>query len=203
MPIFRNLRSRFSSSSSSATENRPVSNQPAHHPMDGDFVSGPKTCNTRLPNDAQPAKEYRARLEPVFSSSSQEPSYYWHNIDPPAESHRFHGSRSSYPSRLRSGRSKWTPMMRHSSHISAMNSALPGYNAVSGAVIVDWNGLPYFLSPEEEQERKSKLERAVQERMLGLSKETDFAWSQPYQGAALPRYSSRKDTQAPRPSRNK
>ncbi|KAF7595091.1 hypothetical protein BBP40_007295 [Aspergillus hancockii] len=202
MPIFRNLRSRFSSSSSSPTESRPASSQPSFHPTDGEFVSGPKTYSPHLPNGAQPAQEYRARLEPVFSSSSQEPSYYWQNIDPPAESPRFHG-RSSYHSRLRSNRSKWRPMMRHSSPISSMNNALPGYNAVSGAVIVDWNGLPYFLSPQEEQERKSKLERAVQERMLGLSRETDFAWSQPYQGAALPRYSSRKDTQAARASRSK
>ncbi|PLB39665.1 uncharacterized protein BDW47DRAFT_102876 [Aspergillus candidus] len=70
-----------------------------------------------------------------------------------------------------------------------MASTLPGYNDVSGAVIVDWNGLPHFLSPQEEEDRKIQLERAVRERMLGHSTRTDFTWERPYQGTGLPQYS--------------
>lgn len=200
MPIFRHLRSRFSSSSTPATGSRPVDNC-TFQPTDGELVSRPEMCRPHIPNGAQPKKEITTQLEPVFSSSSQEPSYYWQNIDPPAEVHRFQ-RRTSYTNRRLSSRSsKWRPMLRPSN--TSMNSSLPGYNAVSGAVIVDWNGLPYFLSPQEEQERKSKLERAVQERMLGLSKETEFAWSRPCHGTTLPRYSSTKDTQSSRASYNK
>ncbi|RAL06843.1 uncharacterized protein BO97DRAFT_429872 [Aspergillus homomorphus CBS 101889] len=72
-------------------------------------------------------------------------------------------------------------------------SLLPGYNDVSGSVIVDWNGYPHFLSPQEEQDRKLQLERAVEERMLGLPRRTDFAWERPChqdhrQSPSLPRY---------------
>ncbi|KAE8354646.1 hypothetical protein BDV28DRAFT_130568 [Aspergillus coremiiformis] len=196
--IFRHLRSRLSSSSSPGTvesTGRPSVDNCVVYPTDGDFASDLKT-----PNSAQPTKEIiPARLEPVFSSTSQEPSYYWQNIDPPPPSYQFQRRRASYHHRRRSSRSSmWRPMM-YPNPIST-NSALPGYNTVSGAVVVDWNGLPYFLSPQEEEERKSKLERAVQERMLGLSKETDFGWSRPCHGATLPRYSSIKEVASPRES---
>ncbi|KAH8427947.1 uncharacterized protein LDX57_005652 [Aspergillus melleus] len=90
--------------------------------------------------------------------------------------------------------------MNRSEPTSIRNSALPGYNDVSGAVIVDWNGLPHFLSPQEEVERKLRLERAVRERMLGLSRRTDFAWESPCQGTALPQYSPAKAKRSQRPA---
>ncbi|GMG30874.1 hypothetical protein F9C07_9987 [Aspergillus flavus] len=193
MPIFRHLRSRLSSSSSPATETRSVETH-TYYPTDGELVTGSTTRKPHIPNAAQPTKEPQARLEPVSSSSSQEPSFYWQNIDPPAPSHSYQRL-SSYNNRLSRRSSKWRPMMLPNSNTVAMNSALPGYNSVSGSVVVDCNGLPYFLSPQEEQERNSKLQRAVQERMMGLRRETEFAWSQPCHGATLPRYSPPKDTQ--------
>ncbi|PYI02902.1 hypothetical protein BO78DRAFT_472291 [Aspergillus sclerotiicarbonarius CBS 121057] len=62
------------------------------------------------------------------------------------------------------------------SHPNTPITSLPGYNDVSGAVIVDWDGLPHFLSPQEEEDRKMKLQRAVKEKMLGLPRCTDFEW---------------------------
>ncbi|GIK05572.1 hypothetical protein Aspvir_009685 [Aspergillus viridinutans] len=59
-----------------------------------------------------------------------------------------------------------------------MSSTLPAYNDVSGAVIVNDEGLPHFLSPQEEEERQVLLRRAVEERMLGLPRRTNFTWGQ-------------------------
>ncbi|KAA8644545.1 hypothetical protein EYZ11_006888 [Aspergillus tanneri] len=47
--------------------------------------------------------------------------------------------------------------MDRSTHIPTRNSVLPGYNDVSGAVIVDYNGLPHFLSPYEKRERETDV----------------------------------------------
>lgn len=62
----------------------------------------------------------------------------------------------------------------------------PCYNDISGAVIIDWDGSPRFLSPQEEQERQSALENAVREKMLGLPRKTEFAWARPE--VTLPAY---------------
>ncbi|RHZ45160.1 uncharacterized protein CDV56_103255 [Aspergillus thermomutatus] len=70
-----------------------------------------------------------------------------------------------------------------------ISSTLPSYNEVSGAVIVDHEGLPHFLSPREEEERQASLRRAVEERMLGLPRRTDFTWAQSPHGPSLPSYS--------------
>ncbi|KAL4786842.1 hypothetical protein BJX76DRAFT_320367 [Aspergillus varians] len=59
---------------------------------------------------------------------------------------------------------------------SSSSTSLPGYNDVSGSVVVDADGYPRFLTPQEEQARKDSLERAVQERMMGLPRRTDFSW---------------------------
>lgn len=69
-------------------------------------------------------------------------------------------------------------------------STLPSYNEVSGAVIVDNQGLPHFLSPQEEEERQASLRRAVEERMLGLPRRTNFTWAKASHGSSLPSYSS-------------
>ncbi|OQE00443.1 hypothetical protein PENVUL_c051G10106 [Penicillium vulpinum] len=54
----------------------------------------------------------------------------------------------------------------------------PSYNDVSGAVIIDQDGKPQFLSPEEEVERQRQLQQAVREKMLGLPRTTKFEWHQ-------------------------
>ncbi|RHZ60645.1 hypothetical protein CDV55_101510 [Aspergillus turcosus] len=70
-----------------------------------------------------------------------------------------------------------------------MPGTLPSYNEVSGAVIVDHEGLPHFLSPQEEEERQASLRRAVEERMLGLPRRTKFTWAKASRGPSLPSYS--------------
>ncbi|KAE8145940.1 hypothetical protein BDV25DRAFT_59273 [Aspergillus avenaceus] len=197
MPLFRRLKSRLSSSRP-AKHSRPVDSKTTES-ADGEFAASHRSHKSHIPNGAQPEKVIQAPLEPVFNPSSQEPPHYWQNIDRPADTTRPH-DQSFFGFHPLPGRSRSRLVMRPRSN---MNSTLPGYNAVSGAVIVDWNGFPYFLSPEEEHERKLKLERAVQERMMGLSKQTDFAWSRPSHGTTLPRYSSKRDTLSPRPSFNK
>ena len=52
----------------------------------------------------------------------------------------------------------------------------PSYNDVSGAVIINQDGKPQFLSPEEEVERQHRLQQAVREKMLGLPRTTKFEW---------------------------
>lgn len=52
----------------------------------------------------------------------------------------------------------------------------PSYNDVSGAVIINQDGKPHFLSPEEEVERRHRLQQAVREKMLGLPRMTKFEW---------------------------
>lgn len=77
----------------------------------------------------------------------------------------------------------------------------PSYNDVSGAVIIDKNGKPHFLSPEEEVERQQRLEQTVREKMLGLPRTTTFEWHQGISGTAqavsdelqLPPYTPRDD----------
>ncbi|GAQ03164.1 hypothetical protein ALT_0485 [Aspergillus lentulus] len=69
-----------------------------------------------------------------------------------------------------------------------ISTTLPPYNEVSGAVIVNQEGLPHFLSPQEEEERQVSLRRAVEERMLGLPRRTSFTWAQSH-GPSLPSYS--------------
>lgn len=54
---------------------------------------------------------------------------------------------------------------------------LPVYNDVSGRVVVSPDGQPQFLTPQERAERQVLLQRAVQERMLGLPRQTNFSWA--------------------------
>ncbi|KAL3476300.1 hypothetical protein BJX99DRAFT_258622 [Aspergillus californicus] len=72
---------------------------------------------------------------------------------------------------------------------------LPNYNDISGAVVVDSNGDPQFLTQHEEQSRQETLERAVRERMLGLPRTTEFSW-EAAAGPVLPRYESQGYTGA-------
>ncbi|PLB55286.1 hypothetical protein P170DRAFT_37093 [Aspergillus steynii IBT 23096] len=205
MPFMR-MWSRFSSSP--APESTPVNNEPI-----STYTRGTESVaiDCKHPHFPVPRKEesraLQAQIEPASSSSAQEPASFWKDINPPA-GHKYtpavlaHSSdKSSLPS------SSPPPVqprnkdaMDRTKPTSTRNSALPGYNDVSGAVIVDWNGLPHFLSPQEELERKSRLERAVRERMLGLSRRTDFAWESPCHGTTLPQYSPAKAKRSQRPS---
>ncbi|KAJ5933258.1 hypothetical protein N7516_007747 [Penicillium verrucosum] len=55
----------------------------------------------------------------------------------------------------------------------------PSYNDVCGsAVIINQDGEPQVLSPEEEVERQHRLQQAVREKMLGLPRTTKFEWCQ-------------------------
>jgi hypothetical protein len=148
--------------------------------------------STRIPrpqhtSHATVQSDTQAPVEPESSSSSQEPAFTWQDIDPPADN--WSPSDHKPPSQETSLPLDDQKMLDSTSEVSS----LPGYNDVSGAVIVDWNGLPHFLSPQEELERNSRLQRAVEERMLGLTRQTDFEWERPCQGEVLPRYTPPKD----------
>ncbi|BDD56655.1 hypothetical protein MPDQ_000087 [Monascus purpureus] len=54
---------------------------------------------------------------------------------------------------------------------------LPTYNDISGSVVVDHDGTIRFLSPQEVEERRETLQRAVHERMMGLPRLTESPWS--------------------------
>lgn len=198
MPFMRRWSSRFSSSP--APDSIPVDNEPM-----GTYTRGTDSISIECKRSHLPftRKEepgaLQAQVEPLSSSSAQEPASFWKDINPPAE-HKYtpavlaynSDKSSSPPLAPLSAQVQDQDAMDRSKPSTTRNSALPGYNDVSGAVIVDWNGLPHFLSPQEELERKSRLERAVRERMLGLSRRTDFAWESPDHGTTLPQYSPAK-----------
>jgi hypothetical protein len=76
------------------------------------------------------------------------------------------------------------------------NAFPPSYNDVSGPVIIDQEGKPKFLTPEEEVERQQRLETAVREKMLGLPRTTTFEWHQGISAAQeiqLPPYTPREE----------
>ncbi|RAH43808.1 uncharacterized protein BO95DRAFT_342145, partial [Aspergillus brunneoviolaceus CBS 621.78] len=110
----------------------------------------------------------------------------WQNIDPPhdllvsldekALEQQFLLNRPRATEMIDTSR---TTSPKYTSPKGVAASLLPGYNDVSGSVIVDWDGYPHFLSPQEEVDRKLQLEAAVQERMLGLPRRTEFAWERP------------------------
>ncbi|KAJ5780116.1 hypothetical protein N7457_005276 [Penicillium paradoxum] len=85
--------------------------------------------------------------------------------------------------------------------LALASGVLPSYNDVSDAVIIDQDGKPQFLSPEEEAERRQRLEQAVREKMLGLPRTTKFEWHQGTSGTGrtaseelqLPLYTPRED----------
>jgi hypothetical protein len=173
-----------------------------------------KAFSSASTNTNQPTKTHQASLAPAPSSPSylhprptstgaSETQFLWEDIDPPAEylnqvqtppiysynhpsppsliSAPSDAEATPYPSSTMLNQSQPSPSAVHS------NSALPGYNDVSGAVVVDADGYPRFLSPQEELDRKAELQRAVQERMMGLPRTTDFSW-QASGSPVLPRY---------------
>jgi hypothetical protein len=60
---------------------------------------------------------------------------------------------------------------------SEQQEGLPLYSDVSVRVVVNPDGRPRFMTPQEKEERQASLQRAVQERMLGLSRQTNFSWA--------------------------
>ncbi|PYH37600.1 uncharacterized protein BO87DRAFT_352988 [Aspergillus neoniger CBS 115656] len=146
--------------------------------------------------------------EPETPTENKTASFIWEDINPPAEYYLADKSTSTPPSppptytffQQDQQRQQPSPQdkeaMIDTTTRSIPVSPLPGYNDVSGAVIVDYDGFPHFLSPQEEEERKMKLQRAVQEKMLGLPRQTSFEWERPLSAGSaagwLPRYSPAK-----------
>ncbi|PYH91269.1 hypothetical protein BO71DRAFT_54636 [Aspergillus ellipticus CBS 707.79] len=102
-------------------------------------------------------------------------SLTWEDIDPPTDYYLHALTYDDHPPQYKQD---ITEIMIDTARKQAVvpASSLPGYNDVSGAVVVDWDGLPHFLSPQEEEDRRLALQRAVQEKMLGLPRQTPFAW---------------------------
>ncbi|PYH49267.1 uncharacterized protein BP01DRAFT_75047 [Aspergillus saccharolyticus JOP 1030-1] len=174
------------------------SKQPAANPR-------PRATPPALPNNSD-----NTNIEhPTTTASTQTPvsntisffdpktqtSVSWHNIDPPTDLLVSLDEIVLVPEHPRSYAPEMIehPSSRTSPPSPTAATLLPGYNDVSGSVIVDWNGYPHFLSPQEEHDRQLQLEQAVQERMLGLPRRTDFAWERPghvrqQSQQTLPRY---------------
>ncbi|OJJ78076.1 hypothetical protein ASPBRDRAFT_191334 [Aspergillus brasiliensis CBS 101740] len=140
--------------------------------------------------------------EPESPSEKGTASFIWEDINPPAEYYLAEKTTTTTPpsppptyTYFQQPQDKeQDPTMIDTTTKSIPVSSLPGYNDVSGAVIVDYDGFPHFLSPQEEEERKMKLQRAVQEKMLGLPRQTSFEWERPLSAGSsaagwLPRYS--------------
>ncbi|CEL04470.1 hypothetical protein ASPCAL05599 [Aspergillus calidoustus] len=176
-----------------------------------------KTFSSATTYTNQSTKTPQASLAPAFSSPSNlhprptstgasETQFLWEDINPPAEYLSQVQAPPSYPynhslppshisTRTEAEETHTSPypsarMLNQSQPglpSVPSNSALPGYNDVSGAVVVDADGYPCFLSPQEELDRKAELQRAVQERMMGLPRTTNFSW-QASGSPVLPRY---------------
>ncbi|PYI27977.1 hypothetical protein BP00DRAFT_438799 [Aspergillus indologenus CBS 114.80] len=157
----------------------------------------PHPTTPTLPNGSETSTTSPEPQGP-FSISFQpkpQPTLCWQNIDPPDDLlvsldekaleqqfllHRPRPRATAMIDTSRTTSPKYTsPKAAAAAAAAAAATLLPGYNDVSGSVIVDWNGYPHFLSPQEEVARKLQLEAAVQERMLGLPRRTDFAWERP------------------------
>ncbi|KAL2001529.1 hypothetical protein VTN02DRAFT_1645 [Thermoascus thermophilus] len=128
------------------------------------------------------------------TSWEDEAQSIWEDIDPP-EGIALSIARGSFAHPLQARTvSHVQPGKRDpSQEVSSTDISLspPPYNEVSGAVVVDWNGDSRCLSPEEEEERRERLQRAVRERMLGLPRVTEFDWSRPSESReTLPKYSA-------------
>ncbi|KAL4950288.1 hypothetical protein BDW69DRAFT_187493 [Aspergillus filifer] len=117
--------------------------------------------------------------------------FIYEDINPPAGLEHLTQTLSTPHSttNLHSQSTPTSTMLRQqtSSAPSTPSPHLPPYNDVSGAVIVDTQGYPRFLTPQEQQERENTLQKAVHERMMGLPRGTEFSW-EAQGGQVLPRY---------------
>ncbi|KAL4874094.1 hypothetical protein BDV12DRAFT_159007 [Aspergillus spectabilis] len=143
--------------------------------------------NRHVPLDRQPS----AHPHPQANSTQNTAQFLYEDIDPPAK-YSFLSQPQTYistsPPSYPDTRTTSSTMLTENQPQSP--SALPAYDTVSGSVIVDANGYPYFLTPQEERDRKKRLERAVHERMLGLPRKTDFSW-EPSGSPVPPKYERR------------
>ncbi|KAL2866452.1 uncharacterized protein BJX67DRAFT_381970 [Aspergillus lucknowensis] len=149
-----------------------------------------RTTNiTQAPPDAAPGS-FSSHL--LTSNSEAQTQFFWEDVDHPTE---YLTSSSPLPSQsdtanIRASTSTTTTMLNQTQSRPSPRSShpsLPDYDSVSGAVVVDANGYPRFLSPQEELDRNATLQRAVRERMMGLPRRTDFSW-QASRGPVLPGY---------------
>ncbi|KAL2853477.1 hypothetical protein BJY01DRAFT_206759 [Aspergillus pseudoustus] len=193
MPLFR----KHSPTSQSSSENNSGHSR---------SLFSRKSCTSTTTSISQSTKTHQASLAPEpkppahlhprsTTTRRAETQFLWEDIDPPAEYLNQIDSSSSYlyhhappPSRSSIGSTTQGSHTASYQSVTMLNqsqprfpsvhshSSLPGYNDVSGAVVVDVDGCPRFLSPQEEVDRKATLQRAVQERMMGLPRTTDFSW---------------------------
>ncbi|KAI9373553.1 hypothetical protein BJX61DRAFT_502173 [Aspergillus egyptiacus] len=117
----------------------------------------------------KPARQHTHQTEPQSATPKpkSQPLTQWEDINPPRHLSSLNN----------------TQRLLNTSHPDDQETkppavSLPEYNDVSGAVVVDADGCPRFLTPREERDRAAALQRAVRERMLGLpvSKQGGFSW---------------------------
>ncbi|PKX95370.1 uncharacterized protein P174DRAFT_439981 [Aspergillus novofumigatus IBT 16806] len=152
-------------------------------------------------------RDTHAFIEPGVDPSDQEPAFTWQDIEPRADPNPppileyFNYELSPtekdnllYMETQRQTSARSAGTIVHLSTVpearelrSALERAVQA-RMLGGAVIVNHEGLPHFLSPQEEEERQVSLRRAVEERMLGLPRRTTFTWAQSH-GPSLPSYS--------------
>ncbi|KAL4885291.1 hypothetical protein BJY04DRAFT_180547 [Aspergillus karnatakaensis] len=178
------FRKRRSSSQSSQTA-PPDTAPPAYH----EYFSQEDSTSikyTQIPSTDPSATH--ARLPKPTAEKAQ---FIFEDINPPAAYTSL--SQAQIQAQLQSGlrTSKMLPQTQtQSQQDSESPTSLPAYDTVSGSVIVDANGYPHFLTPQEEQERKARLQAAVHERMMGLPRKTEFSWGA--SGSPVPpKYESR------------
>ncbi|BCS30206.1 uncharacterized protein APUU_80509S [Aspergillus puulaauensis] len=199
MPFFRKETQSHSTSSTTETKQRSLRslfNRTARTPVKQPTQTQTHTCQAPAIQQPNPSLS--------LSQSTSETQFQWEDIDPPAEYNYLVSSNRSQTTLSATATphhhqqlsqveiASTDPSMLNHSH---SNSSLPGYNDVSGAVVVDVDGYPRFLTPQEEEDRKDTLQRAVRERMMGLPRRTDFNW-EASDGPVLPRYECEPPTGA-------
>ncbi|GKZ32513.1 hypothetical protein AbraIFM66950_001982 [Aspergillus brasiliensis] len=197
----------FTTSTSLSEHLLPNTNHTTHQPDSPQTLSQqPDLFSSEISKPPLPLHSYPEQ-EPESPSEKDTASFIWEDINPPAEYYLAEKTTTTtlappsppptytyFQQPQDKEQEQGLPTMIDTTTRSIPVSSLPGYNDVSGAVIVDYDGFPHFLSPQEEEERKMKLQRAVQEKMLGLPRQTSFEWERPLSAGSsaagwLPRYS--------------
>ncbi|KAL3467383.1 hypothetical protein BJX64DRAFT_168462 [Aspergillus heterothallicus] len=211
MPLFRKHSSTSQSSSENSSGHRSSRSFFSRKTYSSTVTTSSQPTESdqaSLASEPKPHSHSHSQPRPRPPSTQQtETRYLWEDINPPAEylnhletssTYLYHDhppplSQTSTGSTTQGTQTppytNATMLNQTQQHLPSMHShsSLPGYNDVSGAVVVDVDGYPRFLSPQEEIERKATLQRAVQERMMGLPRTTDFNW-EASGSPVLPRY---------------